>query len=64
METTTFYINKIKEDLSHKQRLNPHYSLRAYARDLGIHSSTLSQILKGKRPLPLKNSVEIVKKLG
>ena len=64
MESEKFYINKIKENLSHRQRLNPHYSLRAYARDLGIHSSTLSQILKGKRQLPVKNSVEIVKILG
>ena len=65
METnTSYYITKIKEDLSLRQRANPHYSLRAYARDLGIHSSTLSQVLKGKRPLPVKNSVEFVIKMG
>lgn len=65
METTTsYYITKIKEDLSLRQRQNPHYSLRAYARDLGLHSSTLSQIIKGKRPLPLKNSGEVAKKLN
>jgi uncharacterized protein (TIGR02147 family) len=60
----TFYISKLKEDLSLKQRQNPHYSLRAYARDLGLHSSTLSQVLKGKRPLPIRQSVEIVKRLA
>ena len=65
METTQpFYISKIKEDLSLRQRQNPHYSLRAYARDLGLHSSTLSQILKGKRPLPLKDSGNVAKKLS
>jgi len=61
--TNTYYIAKLKEDLSLKQRQNPHYSLRAYARDLGLHSSTLSQVLKGKRPLPLRSSTEVVRQL-
>ena len=57
METNNaFYINKIKEDLSLKQRANPQYSLRAYAKHLGVHSSTLSQVLTGKRGLPKKNA--------
>jgi uncharacterized protein (TIGR02147 family) len=60
----TYYILKLKENLSLKQRSNPHYSLRAYARDLGLHSSTLSQVLKGKRSLPVKNSLEVVTKLN
>lgn len=63
-QNTAYYITKIKEDLSLRQRVNPHYSLRAYARDLGIHSSTLSQVLKGKRPLPVKISQEFVTKMG
>ncbi|MDD4973478.1 MAG: helix-turn-helix domain-containing protein [Bacteriovorax sp.] len=62
--TSNFYINKIKEDLSHKQRTNPQYSLRAYAKHLGVHSSTLSQILNGKRSLPLKNATAVVSKLN
>ena len=59
-----YYLTKIKEDLSLKQRNNPHYSLRAYARDVGIHPATLSQILKGKRPLPLKDSEAVALKLN
>ncbi len=59
-----FYSHKIKEVFSLKQRQNPQYSLRAYARDIGLHSSTLSQILKGRRPLPLKVASVVVKKLG
>ena len=59
METNNaFYINKIKEDLSLKQRANPQYSLRAYAKHLGVHSSTLSQVLTGKRGLPyIRNTI-------
>ena len=58
-----FYLTKLKQDLSLKQRENPHYSLRAYARDIGVHPSTLSLILKGKRPLPYKNTSLIARKL-
>jgi uncharacterized protein (TIGR02147 family) len=61
---TAYYIKKIKEDLSLKQRSNPQYSLRSYARDLGVHPATLSQIFKGTRPLPHKNSEQVIKKLN
>ncbi|MBY0415745.1 MAG: TIGR02147 family protein [Bdellovibrionales bacterium] len=65
METNTaFYINKIREELSLKQRSNPSYSLRAYANFLGVHSSTLSQVLSGKRSLPLKSAKEVANKLN
>lgn len=61
-----YYILKMKEEFSRKQRANEHYSLRAYARDLGVHPSTLSQVMKGHRSLPLKDSSRVVKglKLG
>ncbi len=67
METNEFYyLTKIKEEFTRKQRVNQHYSLRAYARDLGVHPSTLSQVLKGNRPLPLKDSASVISglKLG
>lgn len=64
METQSYYLTKIKEDLSQKQRANPHYSLRAYARDLGVHPATMSQIIKGNRPLPLKDSGRVVEKMN
>jgi uncharacterized protein (TIGR02147 family) len=65
METNNaFYINKIREDLSLKQRANSSYSLRAYANFLGIHSSTLSQVLNGKRSLPIKSAREVAEKLN
>jgi uncharacterized protein (TIGR02147 family) len=64
METQTYYITKIKEDLSLRQRSNPQYSLRAYARHVGMHPSTLSQVIKGNRPLPLKDSIRIVEKMN
>src|SRR5688500_13060669 len=65
METSqAYYLSKMREGLSLKQRNNPHYSLRAYARDIGIHPATLSQIINGKRALPAKDSEKVIKKLN
>ncbi len=58
-----YYLKKLKEDFSKRQRGNAAYSLRSYARDLGLPPSTLSQVLLGKRPLPLKNSNRVVEKI-
>jgi uncharacterized protein (TIGR02147 family) len=64
METQPYYINRLKDILSLRQKANPSYSIRAYARDLEINSSTLSQILSGKRSLPVRTSQVIATKLG
>lgn len=59
-----YYISKLKDCLSLRQRTNPNYSLRAFARDLGVDSSTLSQIINGKRSIPAKNSRDLATKLN
>lgn len=64
LKSELYYVMKIKEGLSLKQRVNPQYSLRAYAKFLGIHSSTLSQIFNGKRSLPAKAIKDITDKLN
>lgn len=65
METMqAYYLAKMREGLSLKQRNNPHYSLRAYARDIGIHPATLSQIINGKRALPVKDAEKVIQKLN
>src|SRR5690348_6153125 len=65
METRqAYYISKLKESLSMRQRMNPSYSLRAFARDLEVDSSTLSQIMNGKRSIPAKNSKILAAKLS
>jgi len=64
MNTEAYYLVKMREGLSLKQRINPHYSLRAYARDIGIHPATLSQIINGKRGLPFKDADFVTKKLN
>jgi len=64
MEQQIYYINKLREKLSYRQKENPHYSMRAYSRDLDIHPSTLGQILKGRRGLPIKRAYDVAKKLS
>ena len=38
-------------ELDRRRAANSRYSLRSFARDLSVHHSTLSQILRGKRRL-------------
>jgi transcriptional regulator with XRE-family HTH domain len=42
------YLRRAFED---RRRRNPRYSVRAFARDLGCDHATLSQWLRGKRPM-------------
>jgi uncharacterized protein (TIGR02147 family) len=50
---TPFYVQMLKEKLSSRQKENPQYSLRAFARDIGVNPGTLVKVFKGERPLPL-----------
>ena len=59
-----YYIQLIQQDILERQQDNPNYSLRAYARDALMNASTLSQILKGKRSLPLKDAERLVQRLN
>jgi len=49
-----FYLTTLLSTLQNFKKGNPAYSLRAYSHFLGIHAGSLSSILKGKRPFPLK----------
>lgn len=58
-----YYREVIKEKFLIRQKNNSRYSLRSYAKDLGINSSTLSQVLRDKRRLPKKYLKGIAKQL-
>ena len=65
METNEpYYVQKLRDDLTRRQRKSPGYSMRAFGRDIGIHPAALSQILSGKRGLPLKESNSVIQKLS
>lgn len=57
-------IEHMKRTFAERSRKNPSYSLRAFARSLGMDSSTVSAILKGKRPVTLKTARRIVEGLN
>ncbi|MDH4466617.1 MAG: DUF4423 domain-containing protein [Bacteriovoracaceae bacterium] len=60
---TPYYATKLLEHFELKRRINSRYSLRAYARFLGVHASSLSHILSAKRKPTLTQTNRIVRKL-
>ncbi len=50
MNDNTDYIEKVKKEFERRKSKNKSYSLRAYARDLGISPSYLSKLFKYKVP--------------
>jgi uncharacterized protein (TIGR02147 family) len=59
---TPLYIVLLREELARRTRVNPQYSLRSFAKQLGIDASLLSKILKNQRALTLDNAKKILKK--
>ena len=58
------YRDIINHEFTHRKSINPHYSLRAFSRDLGINSGQLSLILNHRAGLSSKKAIEVAKKLG
>lgn len=46
-------IEYLQKEFSARRKRNPRYSLRAFAKSLQLDSSTLSKLLRKKRPLTL-----------
>lgn len=51
------------QEFAERQTRNSAYSLRAFARDLGVGSTTVSDVLAGKRVLSKKNQHKVLDKL-
>lgn len=58
------YRSILREELEARCERNPRYSLRAFARDLGITSSRLSEVLTGRYGLSREAAIMIANKLG
>lgn len=59
----TDYRDILEDELSTRRQNNPAYSVRAFARDLGISSPRLSNILNKKQGLSVESAREIAKRL-
>lgn len=60
----TISIDRLRAELESRKRKNPRYSLRAFARALGMSQSLLSNILNGKRALTAKQALKIANALS
>ena len=58
------YRHIMRESLVARIKKNPNYSVRAFARDLGLSSAFLSQVLNGNRNLSEERSVHVARKMG
>jgi len=54
----------ISEELARRMKKNPHYSLRAFAKHLGLSAGELSELIRGKRKLSIKSCMKIAKALS
>ncbi len=61
--TFRMLINYLQKTFAEKCKRNPRYSLRAYAKSLDLDSSTLSALLRRKRPLTAKMAQKLIAKL-
>jgi DNA-binding MarR family transcriptional regulator len=57
-------IEHLQRTYADRCRRNPQYSLRAFAKSLDIDSSTLSALLRRKRPLTAKTAQRLIGSLG
>ncbi len=58
------YRETLKSKFSERIAANSRYSLRAFARDLGLSPSYLSQVLSGSRGLTIKSAATLFQKLN
>lgn len=59
-----YFRTVLREELAKRQRVNAAYSLRAFAKTLGMQPPTLSAVLAGKRPLPTSAAETLPEKLA
>jgi len=64
LETHQNYRSYIRDVLIEKQKKNPKFSLRSFAKMLGVQSSFLSMVLNGKRDLSEETASLISEKLN
>jgi transcriptional regulator with XRE-family HTH domain len=54
----------LQAELTKRRERNARYSLRSFARDLGLDHSTLSQVLRGERRFPASRIAATGRRLG
>jgi transcriptional regulator with XRE-family HTH domain len=62
--STTAFASYLRSELARRCNDNPSYSLRAFARDLGVDHATLSQLLRGSRTVTRETAERLGVRLG
>ncbi len=57
-------VDHLRQELRRRSEKDPSYSIRTFAKALGIHSSTLAALLNGTRPLSAKTAKRLLERLG
>jgi uncharacterized protein (TIGR02147 family) len=57
---TITYQQILQQTFKERSRLNPSYSLRSYARDLGLAPSTLSELFNGKKGISPRKAAALI----
>ena len=58
------YRKALAKELKERQLRNPGYSLRSFARDLGLSPAALSQVMSGKRHFSKGNAEKVISALS
>ncbi len=64
MHTSCLCKKILETEFEKRKKLNTIYSIRAFARDLGIGKTTISDVLAGKRKLSRANSKKLFESLS
>lgn len=64
LKTEINQLQLLRDELSRRVTKNPRYSLRSFAKSLGLSHTTLSLTLSGKRLLSRKAALQIAERLG
>lgn len=60
----SFHLKYIKDEYARRTQANPHYSLRAFARDLGVSPSWLSDFMLEKKGMSDRTAIRMALVLG
>lgn len=63
MDQNRYYLQVLDEEFARRRAKDARYSLRSYADDLELNAGSLSSILTGKRMIPARKVMPIVRKL-
>jgi len=61
---TNYYLKTLRSDFETRQARRPDFSLRAYARYLGVEAASLSGVLKGTRRLSKTSVTKVAERLN